>query len=254
MASFSPYMRGLIKDALAIKLKEAITDPDIIVTETKKPRSGEIGLELTIRAEDLTDGETKKIQAEKLAEELVQRALTYLDEEVLIDFGSTQDLKKKLRLREGKEKTVKFKKVAKGSAARSSSGKFLSDTSVINLVKSEALRIINNKMASGFGGGLKHDTRRLFNSIDIDGIRQENGMSFYFSYMYYPYQIFEPGVPTANPAMKQALASHARNPRKLITSSIWEAAKRKLGKGYSIRIMQAGGYAAPAGWRTKYEL
>lgn len=129
-------------------------------------------------------------------------------------------------------------------AVRNAAGRF---TSQVNLKASLELLMKENMLqtmtspAAGTGkdSPLKYRTGRLLKSASVASISvpkdPKGAMSIYYRYMVYPYQVFDPKN-TQSP--HRGLASHMRNPQKLIGDALHEAAKKLLSKRYKVVIRQ----------------
>lgn len=133
---------------------------------------------------------------------------------------------------------------AKAGSLLNSNSRYQSIFSLKNFIETQMKANVAAEM-SGNPSALKNRTGRFFNSIALDRIAvspKAQQVSLYFSYLYYPYQVFEPGLPSKHPN-KTALATEGRNPRRLISVNLREAAVKILNSRYRLKIIQSGGLA-----------
>lgn len=95
------------------------------------------------------------------------------------------------------------------------------------------------KYMDGHGGTLHNRTGRFINSFElfepiVDNVHET--ISLYFTYMLYPYQVFDPYY--VGRTKNLHLASEARNPRKIIGENLMSAAKDILSAKYKLKIAQ----------------
>lgn len=114
-------------------------------------------------------------------------------------------------------------------------GRLVSAFTLQNLLTVKMRAIATKKM--GTGGRLVYRTGRLINSSSVEPqiVNIGNNVSLQFRYMFSPYEVFDPSVSTYN-----GLSSANRNPRRLFTESLKEAAKEVLFRGYNITVAQVG--------------
>lgn len=105
-------------------------------------------------------------------------------------------------------------KVTKASALRGKNGRFIGAlklaTLLNSMVKIKAADIMKNNK---YGNTLNFRTGRLANSVSITSLNVKTS-SIFFTYMYYPYQTFEPGFKQHKPG---------RDPRDIFTNAIAES-------------------------------
>lgn len=95
------------------------------------------------------------------------------------------------------------------------------------------------KYMDGHDGTLHNRTGRFINSFKlfepvVDNVNER--VSLYFTYMLYPYQVFDPYY--VGRTKNLHLASEARNPRKIIGENLMSAAKDILSAKYKLKIAQ----------------
>lgn len=116
-------------------------------------------------------------------------------------------------------------------------GRFTSATNLRSLLKLLTIKYVTEEMQSLGTTGLRYRTGRFATSIDLFPIRQRKDaptkLSLYYTYMLYPYAVFDPNV-----SSRQELASAARNPQKLIGSALLQAAKDLVHARYSFDVKQ----------------
>lgn len=113
----------------------------------------------------------------------------------------------------------------------------------LELVMKENMLKIMTSPAAGRGRNtpLRNRTGRFVNTSQVADVVITNPaanrptMSIYYKYMIYPYQVFDP-LHTKSP--QKNLASHARNPQRIIGESLARAAKTILGNRYKLNIRQ----------------
>lgn len=110
------------------------------------------------------------------------------------------------------------------------------------LMKENMLKIMTSGLAGkGPGTPLKNRTGRFVNTSQVadvvvsNAVAKRPNLSIYYKYMIYPYQVFDP-LHTQSP--QKNLASHARNPQRIIGESLAKAAKTILGNRYRLNIRQ----------------
>lgn len=126
-------------------------------------------------------------------------------------------------------------------------GKLISQKNLrflLNLVMKEYMLKEMTSPSAGKGRNtpLRNRTGRFVNSAVVDKIslintpskRQKQKLSLYFNYMIYPYQVFDP-----RRSSREALASKARDPVRIIGEALAKAARDLvLEKAYSIEVRQ----------------
>lgn len=121
-------------------------------------------------------------------------------------------------------------------------GRFASITNVRGLLEIATKRYMLKAMnPAGSSGILKNRTGRFINSTKLHDPRVDNvnnNVSLYFTYMLYPYQVFDPYY--IGRTKNTHLASEERNPRKIIGEALLKAARDLLSAKYKIKIAQGG--------------
>lgn len=117
-------------------------------------------------------------------------------------------------------------------------GRFISQTNLRSLLELATKKYVIKDMLSP-NAGLHYQTGRFANSVKILPVsvnNKTNRLSLYFSYMLYPYQVFDPYY--TNRTINTHLASDARNPRRIIGEALGKAARDIIYARYNISIGQ----------------
>lgn len=120
---------------------------------------------------------------------------------------------------------------------QSTSGKFISSTTLRALLKILTIKYVTEEMKSP-GAALKWQTGRFATSIDILPVNifknSPTKLSLYYTYMLYPYATFDPRVST----QPWLLRGNERNPQRIIGEALEKAARDIIHARYSIDIRQ----------------
>ena len=138
--------------------------------------------------------------------------------------GKGKDKSKEYIKSKAKEQNGTFPAVQK-QRMRRENGQFTSPISLMNLINSRLHNLIRKNMGSP---ALNYQTGRFARSVKVTNISQtrQSQMTAFYTYMKSPYQTFERGYAQGSPQ---------RDPRKLISKSIREAAAEVMGARFDIR-------------------
>lgn len=212
MSKFSGFLQEDFRNLVENKIKDSALSGDKALaeyTETLITKGVDLSYTLAVRgAETSSDN----------VEDIVNAAVSLVIQEVDGIAASIVEGKEPGKLPKFKRKKD-IKVTKRGTAFRSRSGKFIGAlklASLLNImINVKATQIMKN---SKYGNILRYRTGRLANSANVTSVNFQRG-SIHFNYMYYPYQVFEPGG---------RLYKDGRDPRDIFANAIAESLSELL--------------------------